>query len=1332
MIVQIFRTNRVSTKDTYTLNRQIPIGQFDIVANTRSFGAWANQLTDGDTSTAYIQGASNTPYWPSEHVICLNGLYEVDRIEIWDVGGGANFIIKSGLKFHSGYTSDANITLDQNTKRTFNLSGKSVRFISLTVNQTKQEVSDNGELRKGPSEIRVYGKQVSVDVIPPVVNRPNKTFQSTLGWNQDLFADQRQNIYNNYLHPYPKTHFRVYELVKKFISPDGAFPGCKFSFSDGYVQGVKYDQFFQKSFEGGIAVIPSMIELASEGFYKASYDAVGEDYSPFFQPRLRNASSTDPNSYIVPAIFCNEFARRYGTKCTTPSTRLDPVRETLNLYGTGWCNRLEFGNELDNWFFSEKWSYLPAELAALVSACVDGHGGTMGPNVGALAADDEFEMILPAFADYSIDFLRAMNYWWIENRPDHKAPKVSLNFHGYFNSGGGQFVEGSKLIAPEKFLRAGVNDGKPGVRNFTDIILERAKRDFPNAPIYLTEFGCDTNKYSPVGVKLPTQAEAALQPHPQDSWQRQAAWNLRTILELRAGTSIDYATIFTLFDYQQNGNELREFFSDVDGNPTYPGWLAGGYGADKQFNTSGGYTGEFGFRLLTLDSKTLQADYDLPSMIELRDPADNTGVGGRLYTNYVSDTDTTLTLQVAGNGPGGINHVGSGSFSTWRIDTPYAKKTAHFVLKNAFQVLSAGNQLLIREDSTSEYRYQVWGDGTVRETHILWLPDDNGTQITRTINFGRSTACKYRDLESKTFSDATFTLTGSSANVVINEMPKMFFFDLGSGNTTPTVDVEANRSLTTGATSTTITSTSSDSDGTIAARLWTKESGGTATLANTTTGTLSLSNLANGTYVFKLTVTDNLGATASDQMTLTVSGIATSTPPTVAYLGTINASSTTVDLYDNGSGPNVISFLWTRISGPNTPGISGANTNHATLTGLVNGTYIYRETVTDNGGLSTSTGGSVPDLVINISGIGANAAPVVAVSNKSVGSSSTTITASATDSDGTIASYLWTKVSGGPATLSGTTTATLSLTGLTTGSYVFGILVTDDDGATDYKTMTLTVTIVGGGSSTSQYVDYDHVSAIGPGGVVIPTLVYLPVGYGSGAKFPVIVACGGLGEKIDTGLTRTQNFNNIKSKFIFRYLGMGHDIPFVVVMPMISFAEFDSFDGSQSGPNWSPGLVTNELAQYAVDHYDGDPQRCHLTGLSLGGQTICNSAIAYPNRWATCTVIASYVQGSGLAGPVRAVFNAIINQDDNQYLEGPPYNYVAWIGELNRLGNIPFPSTYTVYASGGHSGWNETYDLTAASKTLWVNGSVPNNTPFFNPYTWMLKYKIVGGVVSLY
>ena len=68
-----------------------------------------------------------------------------------------------------------------------------------------------------------------------------------------------------------------------------------------------------------------------------------------------------------------------------------------------------------------------------------------------------------------------------------------------------------------------------------------------------------------------------------------------------------------------------------------------------------------------------------------------------------------------------------------------------------------------------------------------------------------------------------------------------------------------------------------------------------------------------------------------------------------------------------------------------------------------------------------------------------------------------TVTATASDPDGSIVSYRWLKKSGPAATLTNTTTPTLTIAAMVEGAYVFGVTVTDNGGETAYAEMTFTV-----------------------------------------------------------------------------------------------------------------------------------------------------------------------------------------------------------------------------------------------------------------------------------
>lgn len=81
--------------------------------------------------------------------------------------------------------------------------------------------------------------------------------------------------------------------------------------------------------------------------------------------------------------------------------------------------------------------------------------------------------------------------------------------------------------------------------------------------------------------------------------------------------------------------------------------------------------------------------------------------------------------------------------------------------------------------------------------------------------------------------------------------------------------------------------------------------------------------------------------------------------------------------------------------------------------------------------------------------------------SKSSGTSAT-LYGSGTDSDGTIASYKWTKLAGNAMTFGSPTSKTTTVTGLKAGTYIFSLQVTDSKGSVDRDFVKVTI-----GSSTT-------------------------------------------------------------------------------------------------------------------------------------------------------------------------------------------------------------------------------------------------------------------------
>jgi len=105
--------------------------------------------------------------------------------------------------------------------------------------------------------------------------------------------------------------------------------------------------------------------------------------------------------------------------------------------------------------------------------------------------------------------------------------------------------------------------------------------------------------------------------------------------------------------------------------------------------------------------------------------------------------------------------------------------------------------------------------------------------------------------------------------------PDAGWWEFGSGgptNLSPVANAGSDSTLAYSRSSTVLTGSGSDADGTVVAYSWTKLSGPSATIVSPASSTTSVTGLTPGTYIFQLTVTDNLGATHSSTVTVTVTG----------------------------------------------------------------------------------------------------------------------------------------------------------------------------------------------------------------------------------------------------------------------------------------------------------------------------------------------------------------------------------------------------------------------------------------------------------------------------
>jgi hypothetical protein len=237
----------------------------------------------------------------------------------------------------------------------------------------------------------------------------------------------------------------------------------------------------------------------------------------------------------------------------------------------------------------------------------------------------------------------------------------------------------------------------------------------------------------------------------------------------------------------------------------------------------------------------------------------------------------------------------------------------------------------------------------------------------------------------------------------------------------------------------------------------------TAAIANPASASSPVSNLVQGTYSFKLVVTDNSNATASATVSVTINPAVTTNQPPVSKAGdditiTLPANSVTLNgtnSYDpDGS---LYGYQWTKLSGPAQFTFGDSNGGITTFSNLVQGTYTLKLRVWDN--LWTPSDDTINIIV---KGASTNQPPVANAGSNIIITLPTSGTAlngtGSSDPDGFISKYSWSQVSGpNTATISSASSATPGISNLVQGTYTFKLVVTDNSNATSSATVSVTV-----------------------------------------------------------------------------------------------------------------------------------------------------------------------------------------------------------------------------------------------------------------------------------
>jgi hypothetical protein len=324
-----------------------------------------------------------------------------------------------------------------------------------------------------------------------------------------------------------------------------------------------------------------------------------------------------------------------------------------------------------------------------------------------------------------------------------------------------------------------------------------------------------------------------------------------------------------------------------------------------------------------------------------------------------------------------------------------------------------------------------------------------------------------------------------------------------TANQSPIVNAGGNQTITLPTNSVVLNGSASDPDGSIASVAWTQRSGpSTAVIATPNSVTTAVSGLQAGSYVFRLTATDNQGASAFSEASITVNPepgmVVTQTLvsftlmnsetnlPVPGYENIPNGAQLPLNSLPQGlniranTNPEIVGSVVFNLIGSNGGGNRTQTETAApyALFGDSNGNYgpwlpsrpqagfSYQLTGTPftqaSGKGTAGTPLTISFSFVNQSTPAPNQHPVAnAGGNQTITLpiSSITLNGSASsDPDGTIVSFNWTQQSGpSTAVLATPNTAITTASGLQAGTYVFRLTVTDNQGATAFADATITV-----------------------------------------------------------------------------------------------------------------------------------------------------------------------------------------------------------------------------------------------------------------------------------
>lgn len=256
----------------------------------------------------------------------------------------------------------------------------------------------------------------------------------------------------------------------------------------------------------------------------------------------------DPNNYRGKADFLFQMAARYGKNTATPPVdkRARVMRYNWEVadsdrWGLNLIDELQVGNEDDkDWMKKQRQFHVRgSEAMAMMSACYDGHMGTMGAGVGIKVADPTMKVTLIGLARMvNSDWLMSAKRW-VDKYRNGNWPFDVFDWHKYSSDAGTQGAS-TRGVAPEL----------SGWVSIIDTVQNFLANNANNMPSSISEFGFDTRNTIQRAIAVGTLTQE----------KNQANLLLRSAF-LAQGKRVSRIYAYELGDNDLNPANLTQYYS---------------------------------------------------------------------------------------------------------------------------------------------------------------------------------------------------------------------------------------------------------------------------------------------------------------------------------------------------------------------------------------------------------------------------------------------------------------------------------------------------------------------------------------------------------------------------------------------------------------------------------------------------------------------------------------------------------------------------------------------------------------------------------------------------